>query len=155
MHTIIDSSVCIHTYVYIQTYTYRCIHTDVYIRTCTYRRVAQELRGVQQIPKRAIGRPRPKSLKIIDWNNCFKAVFDRGCKWHFSCLALGGAFERFTRQMYTYRCIHTDVYIQVYTYRRIYTYKRVHTNVSPRRSEVCNMFQKEPWVAPGGKVIKS
>ena len=40
------------------------------------------------------------------------------------------------------------VYIQMYTYGRIHTY------ASPRSSEVCNMFQKEPWVAPGEKVTK-
>ena len=33
--------------------------------------------------KKSHGSPRPRKCKIIDWNSCFEAVFDRLCKFDF------------------------------------------------------------------------
>ena len=83
------------------------------------------------------GRLGPTSDEIINRNSCFEVVFNSVLKSDFFSSAPRGAVTRFDILMYTYRCIHTDLYIQMYTYRCIhtdvyihmYTYRSIRTDI--------------------------
>ena len=106
--------------VYIPMYAYKCRHTNVSPRS------PEVCNSGLQEPSFAPGPKNSKpSIEII-----VLKLFLTGCANQiFFSSATGSAgirfFGRFPRQMYTYRCIHTNVYIQMHTHRRIqrYTYR--------------------------------